>query len=284
MPLNVYFLNVGLGDCTMIEFPSARIGVVDIYNSASADRTDPINYYNQNLGSHRHVFRMIVTHPDMDHMTGLNELDQAKSIYNFWHTGPLDFNLASTTDAEWNESPYDKKDWLAYKRMRGSSANPKGLHMQQSRSGEYWTKDQVTIWAPTDELEGIAEDKDESNILSLILLLSYKNRTILLGGDATADETWPAILEDIDVGKVDVLKASHHGRKTGFHEPAVQKMSPWLTITSVDDPEHDASDLYRKHSDKTVSLNDAGDIKITIRDDGKLIYPSKIESHWLGRK
>ena len=32
---------------------------------------------------------------------------------------------------------------------------------------------------------------------------------------------------------ITVLKASHHGRKTGYHQPSVKEMSPWLTITSV---------------------------------------------------
>jgi len=32
MPLTVHFLNVGQGDCTIIEFPSGRVGMVDIDN------------------------------------------------------------------------------------------------------------------------------------------------------------------------------------------------------------------------------------------------------------
>jgi len=32
MPLVVHFLNVGQGDCTIIQFPSGRVGIVDIDN------------------------------------------------------------------------------------------------------------------------------------------------------------------------------------------------------------------------------------------------------------
>jgi hypothetical protein len=35
MPLTVHFLNVGRGDCTIIEFPSGRVGMVDIDNLKS---------------------------------------------------------------------------------------------------------------------------------------------------------------------------------------------------------------------------------------------------------
>lgn len=83
---------------------------------------------------------------------------------------------------------------------------------------------------------------------------------------------------------IDVLKASHHGRKSGFYNPAVKEMSPWLTITSVGEKEHDATDSYRNHSDYTVSLRKAGDIVISIRDDGTLIYPKEIEQYWKPKK
>lgn len=32
MPLKIHFLNVGRGDCTIIQFPSGRVGIVDIDN------------------------------------------------------------------------------------------------------------------------------------------------------------------------------------------------------------------------------------------------------------
>jgi hypothetical protein len=146
MPLVAHFLNVGQGDCTIIEFPSGRVGVVDIHNLKILDRdtrsellqeyhesmeylaaaasglitraelderflrqeearlTDPLAYYDTHIGKDRDIFRFIVTHPDMDHMTGLyrlHEQDASKRILNFWHTGPDDFNLAHTTEEEW---------------------------------------------------------------------------------------------------------------------------------------------------------------------------------------
>jgi hypothetical protein len=83
------------------------------------------------------------------------------------------------------------------------------------------------------------------------------------------------------VGHVDVLKASHHGRKTGYYGPAVKAMSPWLTITSVAEVEYNATPSYRRYSDYTVSLRKAGDIRITIDDDGRMYYdPAAIAQHW----
>lgn len=64
--------------------------------------TDPFEYYRAHLG-YRGIFRLMITHPDMDHMTGLARLYRQTPISNFWHTGFNDFNLADTTDQEWED-------------------------------------------------------------------------------------------------------------------------------------------------------------------------------------
>lgn len=322
MPLRVHFLNVGRGDCTIIEFPSGHIGVVDIdylrlldpdtreelleeyrgtsdyfvsklFKSAAevergyiakaeAELTDPFAYYEAHIGKYKDIFRLIITHPDMDHMTGLyrlHKLDSNKDIVNFWHTGFHDFNLADTADEEWDNSPYDKRDWKTYKKLRKSESEPKALQKYQGATGDYWTQDGIEVWAPTPELEELAVEKDKPNILSMVLKITYKGRSIVLGGDATADETWKTIYPQLGLTGIDVLKASHHGRKTGYYGPAVKEMSPWLTITSVGERAHDATQNYRRYSTHTVSLRKSGDIRITIEDDGTLRYSSNVADH-----
>jgi competence protein ComEC len=228
MSLKIHFLNVGRGDCTIIEFPSGRIGIVDIHNLKALDDetkeellqefrgksmdymfaksisplrakaleeefitkelaklTDPLEYYDLNIGRGKDIFRFFVTHPDMDHMTGLNRIysqDPNKSIYNFWHTGFHNFNLDDTTDEEWNRCPYDKRDWETYKKLRISDSSPKSIQRYQGATGEHWTEDGVEIWAPTKELEDLAVEKDESNIISMILKISYKGISIVSRG------------------------------------------------------------------------------------------------------
>ena len=323
--LKTHFLNVGRGDCTIIEFPSGRVGMVDIDNLRVLDSdtrseilqeyhdsieylvaktmgrsqydldeqflrreslrlTDPLAYYDTHIGPDKDFFRLLITHPDMDHMTGLYRIhkqDIRKSIINFWHTGNHDFNLANVSAEDWG--PYDKRDWETYKKLRAGNDGAKSLQFHQGAVGDFWTADGVEIWAPTPGLEKLAVEREEPNILSMVLKISYKGRSIVLGGDATADETWPEIDRTIALGKIDVLKASHHGRKTGYYGPAVKKMSPWLTITSVGEVEHDATPNYRRYSEHTVSLRKSGDVIITIEDDGMLYYSRNIEEHWKPR-
>jgi competence protein ComEC len=158
------------------------------------------------------------------------------------------------------------------------------LQKYKAATGDFWTEDGVEIWAPTPDLEKMAVEREGPNILSMVLKISYKGKSILLGGDATADETWPTIYPEIDMKGIDVLKASHHGRKSGYYGPAIKEMAPWLTITSVGEAAHDATNNYRRYSTYTVSLRKAGDIRIEISDDGTLYYPRHIEQYWKPQK
>jgi len=324
MPLIVHFLNVGRGDCTIIEFPNDnRVGIVDIFNvkifdedtrrelleayresrqyeidkllaetsygleetylqKKSEELTDPIAYYDTHIGREKSIFRMLITHPDMDHMTGLYRLhgQEPKDIVNFWHTGDEEFNLGNTTEQEWEDSPYDKRDWDTYKKLRDSDTDPKNLLNTRGSTGEYWTIDGVEIWSPSSKLIDLAAEKQQPNILSMVSKITYKGHSIVIGGDATAEETWPDIIENITLPKISVLKASHHGRKSGYYGPAVKQMSPWLTITSVTEKAQDATRNYRRYSEYTVSLRDSKDIRIKIDDDGTLYYPPHLEDRW----
>ncbi len=109
-------LNVGKGNCTIIEFNSGRIGMVDIDDSRVPDEnkfveakkaglTDPVGYF-KSVFPDKEIFRFILTHPDMDHMSGLNRLINEGSIYirNFWDTA---HNKAFLPE-DWENSPYKR--------------------------------------------------------------------------------------------------------------------------------------------------------------------------------
>lgn len=321
MPLKVHFLNVGRGDCTIIEFPSGRIGIVDIDNLKALDPdterellsayredmnylfrlaigqsswqleqdflsrqraklTDPLAYYDANIGANTPIWRFIVTHPDMDHMSGLYRLhvqETSKRILNFWHSGAYDFK----GDADWSSGLYDERDWDTFCQLASNQdSSVTSLKMKQGSHGSYWTEDGVELWAPTPDLETLAVERGEPNILSMVLKITYKGRSIVLGGDATAEETWPRIYPHIDMSGISVLKAPHHGRQSGYYQPAVTEMAPWLTITSVGQKAYDATDSYRRYSNYTVSLRDAGNVVITVDDDGQWYYSSNVAEHW----
>jgi competence protein ComEC len=321
MPLRAHFLNVGRGDCTIIEFPSGRMAMIDIFTLKTMDDdtalelaeaytestrfaiakaiqgdartalreylkkamlevTDPIRYYQDHFGTTA-IFRFIATHPDMDHLTGLKRLwaDSGISIWNFWHAGGRGLDAAK--EANFDDTHYYRSDWETYKQLRNGATSATSIEVERGDSRHYWVDDGMEIWAPAGDLVQQAVDKTQPNIMSLILKISYAGRSILIGGDATRDETWPEIFPVQVMSDIDILKASHHGRKTGYHQPSVKEMSPWLTITSVGEKAHDATNNYRRYSQQTVSLRDTGDLVLEIGDDGVIRYPAELEDHWL---
>jgi beta-lactamase superfamily II metal-dependent hydrolase len=120
--MKIHFLNVGKGNCTIIEFPSGHLTMIDIDNSKIDDDddalTEPIDYFLSKFPN-QSLFRFILTHPDMDHLSGLNQLATKVSIINFWDT---DHNK-SFSDEDWEGSPYDKKDWEKYLTLRKSESD-----------------------------------------------------------------------------------------------------------------------------------------------------------------
>src|ERR1041385_3238912 len=104
----IHFLNVLEGDCNIIQHDSGRISVIDVSNAYNAEDTEeekrvkaskeradmrkrtqvpsdkvdykqkenpdnPIDYLKENIGTNG-IFRFIITHPDMDHLDGIQDL------------------------------------------------------------------------------------------------------------------------------------------------------------------------------------------------------------------
>lgn len=288
--MKIHFLNVGHGDCTVIEHSSGRLTVVDLNNRAEPDKetlaeisqyyprrssgqfllaealglrtygmvkeagyaielTNPVEFLKQHyLG--KDIFRYIQTHPHLDHMRGIEQLQaNGIGIVNFWDT-EHDFTPELTNDA-------DRASWNQYTRLRASTESPKVLRLYRGASGIYWNQDPegvaggdgIEILHPNSDTHEAIEESENVNNLSYVLRVTLGKVKVILAGDVGKDG-WDDLVKTCgNKLKCDVLKASHHGRDSGFHEDAMALMKPTYTIVSVGKkPETDASDKYRKHS------------------------------------
>jgi len=66
-----------------------------------------------------------------------------------------------------------------------------------------------------------------------VLLFQVGKCNIVIGGDAT-EEMWEALYKKWGGFnmKIHLLKASHHGRKSGYYREIVKAMNPDVTILS----------------------------------------------------
>jgi len=139
--------------------------------------------------------------------------------------------------------------------------------------------DGIHILAPTPELTNAANKTDDPNGHSYALWLQYGDYKVVLGGDCD-EAAWQSIWKKYGAGlRCNILKASHHGRASGFHLEAVKAMNPEYTIVSVGKkPSTDASNRYRSYtSQKVWSTRWRGNIVLTIHDNGRATITPQFE-------
>lgn len=316
--LRVHFLNVGHGDCTIIEHPSGRLTMVDINNSQSYDDetkqalvreevarltpaipvlgsapwaappllvaerrlaawnqiearakrelTDPVEYMQRKLRG-RSLHRFVLTHPDLDHMRGLRRVHDSIGFANFWDT-------ANTKPRPSYRSDADRVDWEFYQNLQSDTRRKvyrrgHSLFAFGKDENGYPGGDNVEILSPDEEIVGACNTAGISNDISIVLRVHHAGRTVLLPGDVEK-LAWDNMVNFYGGRlKCDFLKASHHGRDTGYHLEALQLIRPVMTFVSVGrKPATDASSKYRGQSQQVASTRFYGNIVLTIHDDG----------------
>lgn len=321
--IKIHFLNVGNGDCSIVEHESGNLSMIDINNGQELDDktaveisedlhldpakvynlagqtnltpyevlykygykrnlTNPIEYLKGVIGKNS-IFRYIQTHPDLDHMRGIQYvIGSGISITNFWDT------YHKKTIDEFDR-PGDEEAWNEYQSIISGQKNIKVLNLYRNSVGQYYNDhpeagkfgDGIYILAPTPELAEKANENEKWNNHSYVLLLQYRNFKIIFGGDAEA-QVWESVLEahKDEIVNCDILKASHHGRENGFHEGAVRLINPEYTIVSVGKkPETDATSKYKDLTRKEVwSTRWKGNITVTLNDDGTGVINSQYDS------
>jgi len=271
MSVKFHFLNVGDGDCTIIDFPkrvvkntgkikNARVMMVDIHHHDDHyEYENIIDYYKQNFG-YRAIFRFICTHPHKDHLKGIKKLfeDSGISIINFWD---LEHKFEPQKEGiEWEEY---KEDWEMYCKLRKIKDKKKlcvRRYWDHNKNIKYWDEDRIQILSPSRELYRLAHEKEdgterfpeevEVHTMPYVLLIKINNLKVLLSSDAN-QKCWDFILNKYknDISNIDILKTPHHGRSSGFHEEAVKIMKPKhivFSCTSDTDNEYGAEKEYKK--------------------------------------
>jgi hypothetical protein len=205
-------------------------------------------------------------------MRGLKSLYEHVGFANFWDTN----NTKPTPNYR---SDADRDDWEFYqslrngnlvltpkKYLRGTSLFAFGKDEDGQPGG-----DSIEILSPTSELVGACNTAEKSNDLSLVLRIHHAGKTVLLPGDAEA-LAWDGMLDFYGKRlKSDFLKASHHGRDSGYHLDALKLIDPLWTFVSVGKKsDTDASNKYRQQTGRRVlSTRYHGNIELQIQDNGK---------------
>jgi competence protein ComEC len=301
-----HFLNVKEGDCNIIQHGSGRVSVVDISNARQiqpqttadtitallksleeAERVrgnfgqkdypvNPIQYMRDHGISDVH--RLIITHPDMDHMDGLKDFCEAFPPTNFWDTD----NTCEKED--WGgQSRYREEDWRYYEKLRDGLLNsgPKRLVLHAGARGQFYNDapagdhgDGLTILAPTPQLVADANACDDHNDASYVLMYRTTNAgRIIMAGDSH-DATWEHILEKFgsEVADVELLIAPHHGRHSDRSFDFLDVLRPKLTLFGNAPSEHLAYDAWNRRGLQVITNNQAGCVLVDMDGTRMNVY------------
>ena len=204
--LQVHFLDVGQGDCTIVLCDGESM-VID-GGPASASRF--VYSYVRKTLKLQHIDYVISTHPHLDHVYGLS------SVLN---AAPVDLIL--TPVLEWDSKAFNAM--LKYAEAQGTP-----LSVPQEGDTLRLGGATVTILHCWPE----ALDYGRTNDSSIVTRIDYGETSFIITGDA---EDWSEYMM-IDAGydlKADVLRVSHHGSSTGSTMEFLQAVQPEYAVISV---------------------------------------------------
>ena len=204
--LQVHFLDVGQGDCTIVLCD----GEAMVIDGGPASASSFVYSYIRNTLKLTHIDYVISTHPHLDHVYGLS------SVLN---AAPVDLIL--TPVLKWDSKAFESM--LKYAEMQGTP-----LSVPQEGDTLQLGSATVTILHCWPE----AIDYGRTNDSSIVVRIDYGQTSFIITGDA---EDWAEYMM-IDAGrnlKADVLRVAHHGSNTASTAEFLRTIHPEYAVISV---------------------------------------------------
>lgn len=246
-------LSVKNGDMFYINHNSDNFSMIDC--NIADDRKSEILDEVKNLAEKKDIVRFISTHPDQDHIHGIEYLDELKFIPNFYC---VDNNVSKSTET---------KSFKKYKELRGSSRaykiskgrKRKWMNMSDDECGSAGIS---VLWPDlaNETFQNALQDAESSenpNNISPAIVYSLEEGVRALWLGDMENDYMVAIEDDIALSPVDILFAPHHGRKSGrVPKTWLDKLEPRLIV--VGEAPSDELEYYSNYN--TLTQNSAGDI------------------------
>jgi beta-lactamase superfamily II metal-dependent hydrolase len=154
---------------------------------------------------------MALTHAHQDHVGGLSAILENFGIGRLW------------IGREVNNPTLAKLEALARERNIPIEYETRGKHFSlDDVQGEF-------LWPEISSADPAAAAKNND---SLVLKLKYRNRTLLLPGDAEKQAEHTMLKENSAVLPADVLKGGHHGSKNSTTQEFLDTVAPTIAIIS----------------------------------------------------
>lgn len=256
--LKVNFINVGEGDCILIEAPNKINILIDGGGTPQGDfdvGSKIVVPYLRRKGINE-IDLLILTHPHLDHLEGLLPV-----LKEFKVGMVLDSGLLC--------------DISAYKEFI-SLIQKKSIPYHKAKAGDNFVfSNNLEIFLLNPLYDSDFYDESDFNNASIVVKLFYKNADFLFTGDieVTAEKkllVWQNILQS------DILKVGHHGSITSTNLEFLDKVDPRIAIITV------GKNHFGHPSQKIIERLEDGNIQIYRTDeDGTIIIRTNGQEYWI---
>lgn len=207
--LEVYFIDVGQGDCIFLRSPNGKTMLVD---TGESQYYEAIESFLAAQGVTK-LDAVVETHPHSDHMGGMD-----KVILNY------DIGVFYASPATNNTTGFEKMlDALEEKKVETVA-----VYADEAPALD-WDED-VTVRV----LSPFSDEEYDLNNASIVLNVIYGDTSVLLTGDAeTAAEK--IMLERLPASyfRATILKLGHHGSNTSTSDAFLEAVSPQAIAIEV---------------------------------------------------
>lgn len=251
--LEVHHINVGQGESIYIEFPNGDDMLIDAGKSSYGD--DVVNYL-KTQESNIDIEYLIATHPDSDHIGGMQNIFKDLKIKNFYYP---------------KDAPHDTNTWENVLNL----ANIEGCTI---KDGSYQTN--FNIGGVTVKFIQPEKDYSDNNNDSIVTYLDYKNAEFIFTGDIESETEKDMISQNL-INNTDFISIPHHGSKYSSTLEFVKKSDPEYAVVSVGEnsyghPTDDALNKYLSIGAKIYRTDKLGNIVIKTDGNSATINGEKI--------
>ena len=252
--LEVYFFDVGQGDATLIMQGSSVMLVDGGDNLHAWQLVSDLTY----LGI-EHLDYVIATHPDMDHIGGMDVVLEHFSCDQIL-------------------MPECEKDTYSYREVLSVIAEKK-IEAVVPKVGDVYTLGtaEFTILAPEESYE-------EINNNSIVFRLTHGNNSFLFTGDAQRESELAMIREENQL-RSDVYKAAHHGSRSSNTELFLLTVRPSYAVISCGEdneyghPHSSVLNMLRFMGVKVFRTDEQGTI-VAVSDGSNITFNMPPSESW----
>ena len=251
--LEVTFVDVGQGDCTLIRTPDGKTILIDgggkEGRNVGEDTVLPFLLKN-GISS---LDLVIMSHCHYDHIGGLLPVLEQLPVDAFMEYPP--------GQAE-----------PAYLELK-ETVRRKGIDVLTAKRGQTWrigSEVKLHILYPEDRVVKSLAQGNENNV-SLVILLEYQDTSVLFTGDVE-DRVEYYLTGRIRQENVDILKVPHHGSRTSSTEPFLDAISPKAGVIQVGTnlfghPSSQTLDRLKQRGARVYRNDEQGAVRMHYRDN-----------------